>query len=160
MSKADLKRLGALLNASGLMARKQDGKVLLYNRAHQFLSRGVLVDDLSAAERLVRQYIRYVQTSGPMPLTEYAADHQYRAVPFREVDNRVDESSAYYINKAAMSAVSRINLLMAAKELQSRAEASYSTRVVSENVTESDVRRYLKLRQAASLHLEGAEKVQ
>jgi hypothetical protein len=156
---ANVKRLGKLLDAANLMARKQDGKVLVYNRNHKFLSRGVLVDDLEAAERLVLQYVRYVQTSGFLPLTEFAADHQYRAVPFKEVDNRVDEQSAYYINKAAMSSVSRINLLQTAKALQERVATSYSSRVVAKHVTESDVRRYLKLKQAASFELEGAEKV-
>lgn len=159
MSKTDLKRLGSLLDAAGLMARRQDGKILVYNRAQKFLSKGVLVSDLAAAERLTRQYIRYVQTSGAIPLTEFAADHQYRPVPFQEVDNRVDESSAYYINKAAMSTLSRVNLLLAARELQARAEASAAAREVGAAVTESDRRRYLKLKQAASLHLEGAEKV-
>ena len=157
---ANVKKLGKLLDAAGLMARKQDGKILLYNRMHKHLSRGILVDDLSAAERIVLQYIRYLQTSGFLSLLEFAVDHQYRAVPFKEVDNRVDDQSAYYINKAAMSSVSRINLLLAAKELRSRVEASYSTRVAGENITKSDIRRYLKLKQAAYLHLEGAVRVE
>lgn len=156
---ANVKRLGKLLDSAGLMARKQDGKVLLYNRSHKYLSRGILVDDLGAAERMVLQYIRFLQTSGFISLTEFASEHQYRAVSFKEVDNKVDEQSAYYINKVAMSSVSRINLLLTAKALRERVEASYSSRVVSTHVTESDVRRYLKLKRAAAFHLEGAEKV-
>ncbi len=156
---ANLKRLGKLLSSSGLMARKQEGKILLYNRNHKYLSRGILVEDLDTAERLVLQYIRYLQTSGFLSITEFAAEHQYRPVPFKEVDNRVDEQSAYFINKAAMSSVSRINLLLTAKALRERVETSYVSRAVRANITESDVRRYLKLKQAASHHLDGAEKV-
>jgi hypothetical protein len=155
----DLKALGRLLDSAGLMARKQDGKIILYNRSQKFLSKGVLVDDLDKAALLVRQYVRYLQGTSFIPITDFASHHQYRAVDFKEVDNRVDEQSAYYINKSAMSSISRINLLLTAKALKNRVEASYSARVMSKGITQSDVRRYLKLKQTASFHLEGAEKV-
>lgn len=156
---SDLKALGRLLDSAGLMAKKQDGKIILYNRNQKFLSKGILVSDLDSASLLVRQYVRYLQGTDFIPLTDFAAHHQYRAVDFKEVDNRVDQQSAYYINKAAMSSISRINLLLTAKALKNRVQASYSARVVSKEITQSDVCRYLKLKQAASFHLESAEKV-
>lgn len=151
----DPKSLGKLLDASGLMARKQDNKILVYNRTQKFLSRGVLVEDLNAAERLVRQYIRYIQTSGFVPLTEFAAEHQYRPVPYQEVDNKVDDSSAYYVNKSAsLSLVSRINLLLAARALEERAETMYLLRTAEESINASSVSRHHKLKKIARLQFD------
>lgn len=159
MTNIDMAAFGKLLDDANLMARKQDGQIILYNRQPKFISKGILVADLNAAQRMVLQYLRSMQTSGFTALTDFASSASIRALPFKEVDNRVDEQSAYFVQKTAMSSISRINLLLAAKALRERVEASALSRVVQEKVTKADVKRYLKLKQAAASHLEGAEKI-
>jgi len=148
--------LKRLLQLAGLQARKQEGKVLLYNKGRKLLSRGILVADLEQAKSMVSQYLTYLRTVGFESLTDFAADHQFRPVAYREVDNQVDDESAYFINKEAMSSVDRVNLLIAARKLQNRVAMSQEIRG---QVKTSDVRRYRRLKKVAAGHLISMEKV-
>lgn len=155
----DTSLLHSVLSSSGLTARKQDGKVLLYNTAPQWLSRGILVANLEDALRLSSAYLRYLQTVGIVSINDFAQDNQSTLVDFHDVENRVDEASAYYINRVAMSMESRINLLIAAKELESRSlvDSVLSRREKTLSSAAEDIasKRYLKLKKAASYHTNG-----
>lgn len=150
---ADIAALKRLLDLSKVQARKQDGKVILYNSNRSHLSRGVLVSDLNQAQNLMSQYLTYLRTVGTIPIVDFAADHQYRPVPYQEVPNQVDSQSAYYINKSAsMSSIDRVNLLIAAKKLKDRVLLAQASRQVSSK----ELSRHKKLKKIASRHLIGA----
>lgn len=146
--------LKRLLGLAKVQAKKQDGKIILYNTTRQELSRGVLVSDLDQAQKMISQYVAYLRSVGSISLTDFASDHQYRPIPYQEVPNQVDEQSAYYINKAAsMSSVDRVNLLLVAKKLKEQVHVAQVTR----QVKDSDVRRHLRLKKVAASHLLGAK---
>lgn len=149
-------KLSTLLQQTGTNAKKQDRKILLYNRQLEHVSKGVLVEDLTAAVRLTTGYLSHLRTNGFTSLLDWAKDHQVRPVPFKEVVNRVDPQSAYYVQ--ALSSVSRINLLKAAKELTTRVRTAQALRKDSP-VTESDQRRYLKIKKIAAIYRADSEKV-
>lgn len=154
---ADVKtKLSTLLQRTGLNAKRQDGKILLYNREIDHLCKGIAVDGIEAAVRMVSGYAGYLRAHRWAPLVEWAKDHQIRPLPFKEVPNKADSQSPYYV--ASMSSVSRINLLKAAKELRSRVHTARALREDSP-VTDSDVRRYLKIKKIAAIYREDSEKV-
>lgn len=154
---ADLEeKLSGLLRKTGLNAKKQDGKIILYNRQLQHLSRGLLVKDIEMAVRMAQNYLAYLRTQGFLPLVDWAADHQGRPIPHKEVNNRVDSQSAYYVQ--ALSSVSRINLLQAARELEARVHASRALREDSPP-SESNLRRHLKIKKIAAIYRSDSEKV-
>lgn len=150
------KKLSTLLQRTGLNAKRQDGKILLYNREADLLSRGISVDGIDSAVQMASNYAGYLRSSKWTPLVEWAKDHQHRPIPFQEVPNKADSQSAFYV--ASMSSVSRINLLKAAKELRSRVRTAQSLRK-NYPITDSDVRRYLKIRKIATIYREDSEKV-
>lgn len=149
------KKLSALLQRTGLNAKRQDGKILLYNRDIALLSKGVAVSDLQTAIRMVSNYLGYMRTHGFVSVVDWAKDHQYRPIPFKEVPNKADPQSAYYV--AGMSTVSRVNLMRTAQELRTRVRASRNLQ--KEPVTDSAIRRYLKIRKIAAIYMEDSEKV-
>jgi len=149
-------QLSSLLQQTGLNAKRQDGAILLYNRDPAFLSKGAAVKDMESALRMTKGYLGYMRTHGFSPIVEWARDHQYRPIPYKEVPNKADPQSAYYV--AAMSSVSRINLLRAAQELRARVKTAKLIREVSP-ITDSDVRRDLKIKKIAAIYRADSEKV-
>jgi len=150
----DMKRLNSLLSSSGTFLKKQDGGFLLYNTKSNLVSEGLLFTDLKSVESALLQYIRYVQTNGFSPLTEFSSSGMLRGVKYSTVHNTVDEGSAYFINKSAsLSPVSRLNLLVSARTLEERASANVSLREMSRGITANTRKRYLKLKKIAHTHL-------
>lgn len=148
------KRLNSLLSSSGTLVRKQDGKFLLYNTNPKLVSQGLLFSDLSSVEKTLLQYIRYLQTNGVHSLADFSESGQLKGVAYTLANNTVDENSAYFINKsAALSSISRVNLLISARTLEERAKCSASLREISSSITDSDRKRYLKLKKIALTHL-------
>ena len=149
-------KLSTLLRRTGLNAKRQDGKILLYNRDIALLSKGVAVADVDAAVRMASNYAGYLRSNPWISVVEWAQGHQYRPVPYKEVGNKADPQSAYYV--AGMSSVSRINLLQAARALRSRVHTAQVLREESP-VTDSAVRRYLKIKKVAAIYREDSERV-
>lgn len=147
-------QLSGLLRKTSLNAKQQDGKVLLYNRQLDLLSKGILVDDIATAVRMVRNYLAFLRTHGFEPIVDWANEHQFRPIPFKEVVNRVDSQSAYYVQ--ALSSVSRINLLRTADELKGRVRAA---RTLREGLSESTLRRHLKIKKIAAIYRADSERV-
>lgn len=153
-----LERLSELLQMTGLNAVQQAGKVLLYNRKLDLLSKGVLVPDVSKATVFAQEYLRYIRTHGVHPVVEFASS--FHKFPVQIEPNTVVQNSAYYDSTreaSKLSLLSNLNLLNAAHALEERAYTSALLRKHSNGVTKSDLRRYMKLKRLASKLLEGAE---
>jgi hypothetical protein len=155
--------LKGLLEMSGLSALRQDSRILLFSRNPPPVQRGkalsleagIDADKYTLVIKMVRNYLGFIRRSGPITLIEWAKTRQLPAhrVDFQVVENRVSSDSPYYV--AGFSSVSRINLLKAARDLRLRVEASRSLR----DVSDSAVRRHLKIKKIAAIYREGSEKV-
>lgn len=152
-------KLSKLLRMTGMNAKYQDGRVLLYNRDPQHLSSGVSVNGIPAAVQFSQAYLSFLRSSGFMPVTEFADDYGSRVrgeIDFRTVQNRVEPQSSYFVS--GMSSLSRINLLKAASELTARVQASRELRKLGV-VGESTMRRHKKIKRIASIYREDSEKI-
>ena len=152
-------QLSKLLRMTGLNAKYQDNRILLYNRARDFVSTGVSVNGFPDAIKLAQAYLAHLRSSGFTPLPDFAQANSSKLkseISLKEVENRVDPDSSYYVS--AMSPLSRINLLVAAKELCTRVAASRALREIG-SVSESTLRRHKKIKRIASIYRDDSEKV-
>lgn len=154
----DTKRINSLLSASGTYVKKQDGGFLLYNTNPKHVSHGILLADLSSVEKVLLQYLRYLQTNGVSSLLDFAESGLLRGTSYKEVNNTVDENSAYFINKSAsLSPVSRLNLLASAATIEDRVRTEASVREARSSITDECKKRYLKLKKVAKSYFDGVE---